>query len=531
MPLDDDDNPSAAPYPPKDAAAPDAEDDAEDGPFDMKLFTSMFHKKGIAVQSVRKGQKDFESHGTKAQDQALEASRRVIEEVLSYTRIHKDDWNKGWYFPDHWPQALEEMANGTEEAAARPEFVRNIDPSIHVRDCVVVLEQTKGQLFKSIGRSVRGLKPPQPAIGKTWLLPEEALFLVERGSLDLWWPDVALGEIIMPAFKAKKAEAGDAASGARDAEAPVVISSSPTGSTGADGEEEEEEEEEDDDDYEEFANGLPLSLQAAYAFFIGLEGERGKVTLPKYQVYAHLKRSGYHVLRAPPPAATRTVDDDEEARRTRPREPQQQPSTTPRTLWQWLFSLLSKGSNTGPSPVGPLVKPGLYRSYVPVYDQLELLWRYKPLAERPEPAAAPEAPYKVFYHVWRPSKHAVFTKSDPPPPDFRIAVVDARDTSVPSLEEVTALLASTPHDAADPAWVGAGKMYQRLKHGHRNVLIAVVDRGLVNFMRFGEGTFGEEKLFERFDGRGSNQRGGKRGGRGGRGGGRGRGRGRGGRRG
>jgi tRNA-splicing endonuclease subunit Sen54 len=90
-----------------------------------------------------------------------------------------------------------------------------------------------------------------------------------------------------------------------------------------------------------------------------------------------------------------------------------------------------------------------------------------------------------------------------------------------------ALLESTPLDLPDPAWQGPGKLYQRLKHGHRNVLVAVVDRGLVNFMRFGEAAFGEEQLFERFDSR-SYGRGGKKGGRGG-GRGRGRGRGRGGR--
>ncbi|CRK29395.1 hypothetical protein BN1723_018396, partial [Verticillium longisporum] len=56
--------------------------------------------------------------------------------------------------------------------------------------------------------------------------------------------------------------------------------------------------------------------------------------------------------------------------------------------------------------------------------------------------AAPEDPFKVFFHVWRPSKHPVFSKSDPPPPDLRIAVVDARDTFVPELEQLEALFDS-----------------------------------------------------------------------------------------
>lgn len=63
----------------------------------------------------------------------------------------------------------------------------------------------------------------------------------------------------------------------------------------------------------------------------------------------------------------------------------------------------------------------------------------------------------------------------------------------------------------------------RLKHGWRNVVLAVVDGGVVSYIRFSEGGFGKEKLYEQ---RGT-MRGGKRGGYGGRGGGgRGRGRGR-----
>jgi tRNA-splicing endonuclease subunit Sen54 len=36
----------------------------------------------------------------------------------------------------------------------------------------------------------------------------------------------------------------------------------------------------------------------------------------------------------------------------------------------------------------------------------------------------------------------------------------------------------------------------RLKHGKRNVILAVVDMGVVSYLRFGEAAFGGEKLFE-----------------------------------
>lgn len=469
MSLDDDDNPlAAAPVPPGPDA--DLEEDADEAPFDMKLFASMFHKKGIASQSIRKGQKDFESHGTRAQDSALEASRQVIEDVLSYTRTHREDWNKGWFFPDHWKQVL--------EGDPLPEFARYIDDSIHPLDRVVVLEELKGPQGKSIGRTIKGVKPPIPAIGKVWLLPEEALFMVERGSLDLWWPDRELKEL-MPSTST----------------AQVDSQSGPDLTTEAEPE-------------DEYAKGVPLSLQAAYSLLIGAEGERGKISLPRYEVYAHLKRSGYFVQRAPASAEQANPQNC-----SKPSVP----------LWTWLFSLLDGGGHRHPSQ-GPLVRPSLYRKYGPVYRQLELIPRFDPSTDSTE-IRAPEDPYKVFFHVWRPSKHTVFSKSDPPPPDFRIAVLDARETSVPALDQLDALWSTTPSEPPPSTMAGPGKMYQRLKHGHRNVLLAIVDRGLVNFMRFGQGAFGAERLHERFDAPSRGGRGGKRGGgRGGRGRGRGRGR-------
>ena len=64
-----------------------------------------------------------------------------------------------------------------------------------------------------------------------------------------------------------------------------------------------------------------------------------------------------------------------------------------------------------------------------------------------------------------------------------------------------------------------GSLYQKLKQGYKSVILAIVDQGVVSYLRFADAAFGQEKLYER-KGRPS---GGKRGGRGGRGRGRGRG--------
>lgn len=63
------------------------------------------------------------------------------------------------------------------------------------------------------------------------------------------------------------------------------------------------------------------------------------------------------------------------------------------------------------------------------------------------------------------------------------------------------------------------RLYQKLKHGHRSILLAVVDHGIASYTRLSDAGFGREKVYDI-----PRPRGGKRG-RGGRGRGRGGGRG------
>lgn len=467
MPLDDDDNPleGVAIAATEGENTPTAEETMEDEMPDYNLFASMFEKKGVSSKTIRKGEKDFEQHGTRSQHSALEQSRRALEDVLSYTRTHRpDNWTRGFCFPDWW---IDEQNVATDYEG------------MWLKDRVVVMEHERGSWMKDIGRVAIGSRE-QLGIGKLWLLPEEALYLIERGTVDLWWPWMEFEELL-----------------------PRGSPSSSQIRKGF--------------GINDYDAGIPLSLESAYSIFIGFEGERGKITLPKYQVFTHLKRAGYIIMRAP-------------------LEEQLEPvAPPPMTLWQWFFSILNWEGQPKQKPFGPLIEPGLYRGYRSVYQRLALLPRHNPLAPISTPATPnhtpPEEPFRVHFHVWKPGATG-FSKKKPPPPDFRIAVTDTYETFVPTLEQIGTLLEATPYDPAPEIWQGPGKLYQRLKHGHRNVLVAVVDRGLVNFMRFGEGAFGEEKLYERFDSNGGRGRGrgGKRGGGGGGGrGGRGRGRGGGGR--
>jgi tRNA-splicing endonuclease subunit Sen54 len=93
----------------------------------------------------------------------------------------------------------------------------------------ILVENPKGHHFRTMGRA--------DATGRMHLLPEEALYLLERGNLYLRWSLDSVDE----------------------------------------------------------SDVMPFSLQSAYAVLIGQLG----LTLERYTVYTGLKRSGYVVLRAP----------------------------------------------------------------------------------------------------------------------------------------------------------------------------------------------------------------------------------------
>ncbi|CAK7225823.1 tRNA-splicing endonuclease subunit sen54 [Sporothrix bragantina] len=468
-------------------------------------------KQQISSQTIRKGEKDFEEHGTRAQRDALEQSRAVMESVLAHTRVHYgstvaggSDVIRGWYFPDAWQDALEE-----EEEL---ENLRNLPPNTgtsaqsnqgrrfaHTRHRVVMVEANRGVMFSSVGavpgkpRWVEGVSKteqpkPRPGFNRVWLLPEEALFFMERGSMELYWPLQELETVLD-----KIGEEGSQSLG---------------------------------DINDNLDLGIPLSLQAAYSLLIGPDTDtpRGRVSLPSYQVYTHLRRAGYQVLRA--------VKTDPQTPLDTPRSQQQVPPA-PTSLLQWLLSFISPPQPSLPSyyrgvdpaspppphlPHGPLVQPAASSSKE---------------EEEQEGTSSSDSPFRIVYHVWKAGASSAnagtgsstaFSKTRPPPADFYLSVADAHATGVPSLEQVTELLALVPPLSAKTHASKRGKqagtalstpkpnpapstasfpplpvVYRHIKLGCRCVIIAVVDHGIVNYMRFSDGTFGTDPIWPRFD--------------------------------
>jgi tRNA-splicing endonuclease subunit Sen54 len=412
----------------------------------------------------KRGEKDFEPHGTKHQDAVLAASRQAMHDALDYTRVHVPKSNcRAWYFGDG---VLDKSRNNVEAAEVMSDAVRGRGLD---RDHVVMVESSRGTQYRTMGKTALG-----KADARIWLLPEEALYLVERGNLDLWWPARPLAAVRgqVKGYGLERVE----------------------------GEEEEEEEEDD---------GLPLSLQAAYALLIGDDEAKGKVSLDRYTVYANLKRTGYVVFRDRYQDLSYGSLNTHESQKTS-------------SLFTWLFGALFAEKSHEHAPYGPLVQPGLYRSYNRIYRQLSVLPRHTPAPQPTDPSIPPQGPFRLVYNLWKPSRIPNFAKSNPGTPDFRIAIVSSRDTSVPSLTQLVSLLESSPWDPPKKELTGPGNSYQRLRHGWRNVILAVVDQGVISYLRVSEAAFGEERLYDRFDG--GSMRGGKKGGSRGRGRGRGRGR-------
>ena len=313
----------------------------------------------------------------------------------------------------------------------------------------------KGPLFARMGQVMSAKDDPlgndETRGQRLWLLPEEVLYLIERGTLDVRWPAV-------------------------------------------NGEEE----------------GLSMSLQGAYAMLLGdEESHEGALTFERYSVYAGLKRMGYTVLRAPtwnsegPPL-------DSECFAPLIRRPWDV-GLSNFTSW-WRTTLTSAASKEAAQQAsGPLIHPQLFRSYADIYRRLALISYYDPTTQHQPPESNvtnTDPSFRITYHVWKPGSQT-FKKSAPGPPDFRIAVINARETTVPTLQQLSALLDTTPYDPPHET----AQLYQKLKHGYKNVVLAVVDQGVTSYLRIADAAFGREKLYER-NGKGLD---GKRGGRGGRG--------------
>ncbi|KAH8104779.1 tRNA-splicing endonuclease subunit sen54 N-term-domain-containing protein [Cristinia sonorae] len=256
----------------------------------------------------------------------------------------------------------------------------------------------RGIHFTTMGHSVARAGTPASSAAANYqhpiktakrleLLPEEAIYLTERGSMFCW---KATDDIV------------------------------------ADGLENME--------------GAPMTVQQVFAEMIGTEG----LSLEKYQVFAYLKRLGYVVMRTKPPSAAYLTA----APHVAPPSPALSLLSKFKT-WlfapiRWLFNRLSrKSSSWHPS----IFHHGL--TYPAIFNSLRLLpcGHTAPL-QILRPSHETPSPYEIFFNVYKPS--TPFKKTSPPKPDFQVVVVNARTAPMPTLSELTDLFDVLP-DLPPPA--------------------------------------------------------------------------------
>ncbi|KAJ7647081.1 tRNA-splicing endonuclease subunit sen54 N-term-domain-containing protein [Roridomyces roridus] len=343
----------------------------------------------------------------------------------------------------------------------------------------------RGTLFTSIGHSAPRRVDTEDGSEKLEkrmeILPEETLYLIERGSLFCW-----------------KATDLDL--------------------SGAEGLEE--------------VLGSPMTVQQAFSEMIGTQD----LTLEKYQVYAYLKRLGYVVTRTTPPDSHYPVPppfDLSPLNRKTSSVLSRIFSVFRYRFWQFfgggrfdwwkpfrMSRWLLKDKNYG----------SIFRSlrFIPSGHGVPLL----PI--KSEPAANP-SPYHLFFNVHKPGTS--YRKTLPALPDYQIVVINARTTPMPTLSELTDLFDISPElppplprqrqplkgghsSTAAPSkpvpplslslrvlhWfrppppqstapARRPHPFMAIKAGKKTVVVAVVDAGNTSFFRFGQGAFSEWALF------------------------------------
>ncbi|CRG83885.1 putative tRNA-splicing endonuclease subunit sen54 [Talaromyces islandicus] len=422
----------AIPRPAPGGAAPQAADtDLSDEVQDFRFLNSLSIVNPDDSPIPRRGEKDFEPNPTELQSDVLSASRRAMHNAISHPRLHGSKTHIIGVYAPEGPTPLEikikepAQTNEGDEPAKPAKVVKDPMSGIPADSCVYV-PNPKGVHFKATGKTDRW--------NRVWLLPEEALYYLERGTIDIRWPVSITAPL----------EEGNEQS------------------------------------------GLPMSLQAAYACFIGRAG----LTLERYSVYTGLRRSGYTILRAPSWYGDQGEDDsgvDDEI------EHGPSFSESISNSWNRLYSSVYNLFEKDYSEQGPLIGLNIHHSYNNIFRKLAII-PVEPVGQEKPRRRQTEAPFQFAYHVYKPS--TPFKKTAPPEPDFRIAVVDARtQTTIPTLSQLRALVETSP--LTPPT---GGKMqhqlYVRLRHGYRSAILAVVDQGIVSYLRFTDAGFSKEKLYE-----------------------------------
>lgn len=183
--------------------------------------------------------------------------------------------------------------------------------------------------------------------------------------------------------------------------------------------------------------GNLLSVEATCAICLS------KVDAAEVSTYFYLKKLGYVLVRAPEPAAVHNHP---------------KPATE---YIKYLLQIITAPTHTR------FAWKRCYTSWRSIYRDLNFINTFAPQVQEAE---------RLTYFVWKPSTK--YRKRDPPPPDFYLRVMDARAHKMPTLKETNDMLAGleiNPSTKKSPV--------SRIKDGCRTLIIAVVDSGMISFVK------------------------------------------------
>lgn len=415
------DDPTSTPSraPTSGGGAGDDSDNEDEVPDYLRLLSSLQprSKSSSGIVIPKRGEKDFEPTGFGGQSKLLERSR----------------------------QAMYQAVSGSRTVGSRSLVRATWNP--HTRRARI--HDVQGKIFETVGVIRR--TPTTDSTGKTVtqvtneLLPEEALFLAERGSLQIY----------------------------TQTEDPDALA--------------------------------PMSLQQAFAALMLASDEAADEPLTReaYLIYAHLKRLGYVVQRASivdavraapiPPSKARAQGIVADPQRPIklvtlwdvllyvPRRIAQLGADAARAVARWMqhawrntigrvlaliaarFARIATRGSRKPGAVGLSLGLGgyddvrrflphtaLWTSYDDVFTSMQMVPSGHdftlPLTPNPT-AASEEAGMKPFYYAWRPA--TVYRKSHPPAPEFRIVILNARTTPLPSVWQFGEVFAHIPMPGSD----------------------------------------------------------------------------------
>ncbi|CAD6572108.1 MAG: tRNA-splicing endonuclease subunit sen54, partial [Tremellales sp. Tagirdzhanova-0007] len=427
-------SPSAARHP----SSPEGDDDGDDERMDIKLIQGFadkvqHHPTQIGTSSrvkltiPKRGEKDFEpsEETVNLQEMMLQRSREALFNTLAGVR------------------------GGGSKSISHALLTPN---SPYPRVLV-----SRGHLLDSMGITVRPATPPSRRVrGRIELLPEEALYLLERGSLQIW--------------VGKEAET-------------------------------EEEEKAGVGEWVEQVYGVggavELSVMEGFAAFIGKDG----LSWERYQAYAYLKRLGYTVQRT-----RRFLPTHFTATASKPltrRLDEHDPRLPTFTTWwtrvpQWIAGLfrafrlgpLASWTRRGGISLhlsrlflnsrllpGTLLHSWQGSTYSSLFSHLRIIKtsHSQPLPFRPPAPPIYSAydallsnPYLPFWNVWKPATTWSKAKWDKgsseglerQKADYILAVIEARTVPLPTIHQLAEVFDELPDEPTGPA-KRFGPQYER----------------------------------------------------------------------